>query len=158
VAMPDVKAWRLILAFGLAIAARGNTMGQSMLETANDSVGGATVTLDAFSGLPNPPWNLDRVQTEELLRRVGSLDPSSEPQQTGPGLGYRGVEVEVREPPGGVLSLYAARETVSRRGQNGVDILRDPKRALELWIVQSGTGYLDASLLDRITKEIRGSR
>lgn len=48
------------------------------------------VELDAFSGRPNPRWQLDAKDTEELLRLQGRLDVFAGHPVEPPGLGYRG--------------------------------------------------------------------
>jgi hypothetical protein len=48
------------------------------------------VELDAFSGRPNPRWQLDAKDTEELLRLQSRLEVSAGRPVEPPGLGYRG--------------------------------------------------------------------
>jgi hypothetical protein len=50
---------------------------------------GMEVELDAFSGRPNPQWNLPPDKASELLSRIGSL-PETKVVRLEPALGYRG--------------------------------------------------------------------
>jgi hypothetical protein len=47
------------------------------------------VELDAFSGRPNPQWQLSPERTADLLSKISSL-PEAKAAPPEPGLGYRG--------------------------------------------------------------------
>ena len=91
----------------------------------------AVVTMNIFSGRPNPRWILDDAAVSELRDRL-----NREPEQTAAapagnliGLGYRGLEVRFDESPeplhihGGVVGTLAA-------SPNLVDASRDIERFL----------------------------
>jgi hypothetical protein len=48
------------------------------------------VELDAFSGRPNPSWELDEVSSDALRKFVAGLPVTSDRPAQPPGLGYRG--------------------------------------------------------------------
>jgi len=47
------------------------------------------VELDAFSGRPNPSWELSEAESRSILQRIETAAPVSSPASE-PGLGYRG--------------------------------------------------------------------
>lgn len=52
------------------------------------------VELDAFSGRPNPRWQLPESDAAEFTRLIADLQPSlGAPPPRPPGLGYRGFRV-----------------------------------------------------------------
>jgi hypothetical protein len=56
----------------------------------------ARITLDLFSGRPNPTWVLDDAKARDVLRRVRSRPELAAPVDAYPAiLGYRGVVVEL---------------------------------------------------------------
>lgn len=54
-----------------------------------------TVELDAFSGLPNPRFQLTSSETAELMRRLSDLPVAAGSTLPDARLGYRGFSVEV---------------------------------------------------------------
>src|SRR5437762_3330938 len=55
------------------------------------------VELDAFSGRPNPEWQLTDQQSAEFLLRLRSLKPRGGPSISFDVLGYRGFVVRARD-------------------------------------------------------------
>lgn len=112
----------------------------------------AIVTLNIFSGRPNPRWILEDAAVEELRERI-----QREPQMTAAappgsvtGLGYRGLEVrfdDSAEPihiHGGVVGTLAASPN-----------LVDPKREIEQFLVNTMPDReKDAGLA--MDREVRG--
>ncbi len=108
------------------------------------------VTLDIFSGRPNPQWALSETQIEELRRRL--VDLKEEEATTPPGLGYRGFLVtnaaQDRRLPeqvrshNGVVTLVRRGVTRSYADSNGI----------ETWLIQQANerGYED------VLKRFRG--
>jgi hypothetical protein len=47
------------------------------------------IELDAFSGLPNPRWELSEAQAAEFLTQLRALRPAQDRAGTNDGLGYR---------------------------------------------------------------------
>ena len=75
---------RLLLVATLLMPACAETLTVDLSET--------TVELDAFSGLPNPKWQLTDVEEVELEKRLQDL-PVTEPGAIPENLGYRGFVI-----------------------------------------------------------------
>jgi hypothetical protein len=84
------------------------------------------VELDAFSGRPNPRWQLDERDRQELLRLQGQLTETSGVPPAPPALGYRGFR-------------YADRSGVYRAYQGYVltplALLADPSLSVERFLI-----------------------
>jgi hypothetical protein len=62
--------------------------------------GQCAVTLDAFSGRPNPTWQLSKERSAKLFKRLQRLGPpSADAASPSRGLGYRGVVIECPTDP-----------------------------------------------------------
>jgi len=110
----------------------------------------ATVTLDIYSGRPNPEWTLSQAQTLELRRRLGSLGtPLGAAPAGADHLGYRGFLVTAQE-----TEVAVARGTACLRQGASVQCFRDAGRALERWLLETGRGTLSAGLTQMVEGEI----
>lgn len=113
------------------------------------------VQVDLYSGRPNPQWTLTRAQEAELERRLNTmpLANSGEPTQ---GLGYRGVILSGQGgSTGQPLTVLISAGIVLERFESGVERRkRDVDRALEAWIIGTGSDYLEASVRDYIMQQI----
>jgi hypothetical protein len=104
------------------------------------------VTLDVFSGRPNPEWTLTPAESAEFERRLAALSPVSvAPAGRTQPLGYRGFEVRGRP----MLVRVFHGEAV-----NGGLALVDPGRGLERWLLDSGRGNLDPNLAAYVDSQI----
>ena len=101
-----------------------------------------TVTLDAFSGLPNLRWTLSAAEVAELQRRLAALPPAAE-SVVPPPLGYRGVIVEGDS---GALAgpLIVYRGTVT----SPAGVQADTDRALEMRLLDTADPPLDPDIRD----------
>jgi hypothetical protein len=119
--------------------------------------GSVVVTLDVFSGRPNPSWSLTASDTKEFLRRVKSL-PAATDRAAGAGnLGYRATQVEVRTATDGVI-LFSLSHGIVSVHRNGVQTQgADVGRQIELWLVNTGNGHVDPDLLKHVVGEISSS-
>ncbi len=106
----------------------------------------ATVTLDLFSGRPNPEWSLSSDDARSLVDALLRLPHSANKPPAPPGLGYRGVLVEISRPEGAAeYRLFGGYAVAGDR------YLVDHERLLEQWLVQSGAsagGSADSDELD----------
>ena len=113
------------------------------------------VELDAFSGLPNPRWNLTEEQTAGFLTRFRALRTARDVPSTGGGLGYRGFVVR---PNTGTVNGYDEirlyHGTVRARRGDRVETFSDSDRGLERWLLDSARGHVDESILKYIRDEI----
>ena len=103
------------------------------------------VTLDIFSGRPNPCWPLAAGAAKTLADRLTGLALQSGKGEEPPGLGYRGLLVEFGDGPRIETPLRVYRGCVLR----GVACFADPGRALERWLLETGK--------DAIPPEIRSA-
>jgi hypothetical protein len=106
------------------------------------------VELDAFSGRPNPRWELTDADGDELRRLEGRLERSGAEPPEPPGLGYRGF-----------LYGEAGRNTRAYKGYivapDGV--LADPQRRIERFLLTRLPDDL-AGLRPRIAAELESPR
>ena len=123
-----------------AVAACGNDPGAP-------SHGSAVVTLDVFSGLPNPTWMLDDDQAAELLAGWEEL-PATTGGPYPATLGYRGVIIAFADGWRLVVADGVAIDQDS--GAARADSYRD----LERQILETGHGTVDPTLLDSVLAEI----
>jgi len=108
-----------------------------------NSRGSAVVTLDVFSGLPNPTWELTPEQTASLLARWDDLEGSAAAEYSGH-LGYRGVIIDFAD---------GSRIWVSRgvaMDESTASARSDGDGSLEAWIVTTGQATVDPALLDEV--------
>jgi hypothetical protein len=120
--------------------------GQAMADApanANEAIG--IVTLDVFSGRPNPTWTLTPAQTHELQSRIKSLSTALRTEPNVPDLGYRGVSVSIRGKESAEVSAARGAVTVTQGGS--VAKFQDTDRQLERWLVHTGEAQLSPDLL-----------
>jgi hypothetical protein len=113
------------------------------------------VTLEVFSGRPNPSWRLAGEAAKALSDRLRSA-PSA-PAQTPPkppvppGLGYRGFLIRREDTPAeGELRVYGGWIT----GPPGNRL--DPGRALERWLLASAGDRLERPVFEHVLHSIEG--
>jgi hypothetical protein len=128
--------------------------GQAMADApanANDAV--ATVTLDVFSGRPNPSWTLTPAQVRELQGLIKALSTPLTGEPDVPDLGYRGVTVTI----GGsnqTGEISVARGGVTLTQGASVAKFQDTDRALERWLVHTGEAQLSPDLLQMVESDL----
>jgi hypothetical protein len=133
------------------------TSGINVMAAPNEkpvSASNAVVTLDVFSGRPNPTWSLSEPATAELLRRIQALDAAKSDAPEFQNLGYRAVRVEFQEPNKGEVVVTASRGTVTLERTGQRLSLADAGRKFELWLANTGAGHLTPDLLRYVTGEI----
>jgi hypothetical protein len=107
------------------------------------------VTLDVFSGRPNPSWELSAQEASELARRITGLTPINQSPGEG-GLGYRGLIISnpgkvAGFPPqmsifNGIISISRNRHTTHYHDTNNV----------ERWLIEQARKHGYADLLDQL--------
>jgi len=106
--------------------------------------------LDVFSGRPNPHWQLSPEQERELRQRVDSLPPGTSQLPQPAGLGYRGVVVHDPAAPTAEEGLRVFGGIACRNGE----LLHDPDRALERWLLSTAPPDLPGSVRDAVARAI----
>ena len=127
--------------------------------------GGALVSLDIFSGRPDPTWSLTTADTNALRAILDRLAPAPCPPLPGR-LGYRGFVVHLNQLPGALpeapTDLRAHTATVwlgSPWSDSPATVCRlDPDRRVERTLLASGASSLDAELYQVVDQELRAAR
>jgi len=114
----------------------------------------AVVTLDVYSGRPNPTWRLSEPTTAELLRRLQTLDASKVQVPKNEDLGYRAVSAELQEQTKDVVVVTASRGIVTLDKSGEQFRYADPGRQFELWLVNTGADHLTPDILRYVVGEI----
>ena len=117
----------------------------------------ATVTLDVYSGRPNPSWTISAALTAEALRRIRALEPAAASEETPDALGYRAVRLDAR-PEGVETSVTVGGGVVVFVQGQKTQHFRDRGRALEKWLVETGEAHLAPDLLRHVMDEIAKKR
>jgi|ERR1700723_1033579 hypothetical protein len=114
-----------------------------------------TVSLNIYSGRPNPSWGLSDEESEALLDQVTGLSELTTAKPSGVlgGLGYRGFLVErSATAPEGALSLYV-HEGIVDRGQSQVNAV-DDNQTVERTLLESGRRSIDDELYRYVAQEM----
>ena len=91
----------------------------------------ASVTLDVFSGRPNPTWSLSESAAGELGNRLRDLAPMPGGEAPFDGLGYRSTRVDLRQ-DGKAVVVVVARGAITVRRDGRAMRYADAGRSLEL--------------------------
>jgi hypothetical protein len=131
----------------------GHTSGGVSFQTLVDATnaGSARVTLDAFSGRPNPTWQLAGAEVADLLASLKTLPSSTASPATEGVLGYRGMLIGLTDASTGATQQWRVFDGVVM-GQ-GVT-LDDPQRRFERWLLHSGVAQVDAALYAQLAQQI----
>lgn len=109
------------------------------------------MTLDVYSGRPNPVWFLGNSEAKEFKKRLAALPliKSSE-LPLPPGLGYRGIHIDVQD------SFRLQGPLVVYRGlvQTPRGNFRDQGRSLERWLLETANGAVELQTRDYVRGEI----
>jgi len=116
---------------------------------------GTVVTLDVYSGKPNPSWTLPKAAGDELARRVDALSVTAPDAPEFDGLGYRSVSAVTTADDGKQTAVTASRGVVTLEKAGQRRRLVDSGRAFELWLVNTGAGELKPELLKQVVASIK---
>jgi hypothetical protein len=112
------------------------------------------VTLNVFSGRPNPTWLLSDEEEEQLHERLASPHELTDKRPSGVfgGLGYRGFSI-TRDAthPHGPIALMAHEGILDRQmgGPNTVDAT-----GLEAWLTERASAHVAPDVLDHVRTSI----
>jgi hypothetical protein len=107
------------------------------------------VTLDIFSGRPNPSWTLNPAEAKELVQRLVGLPPARQPPPS-VGLGYRGFLITNPQEEGGLPGeIRACRGAIISRTKEGVARFDDVNQ-LEAWLAEQARKHGYGRLVDAV--------
>lgn len=114
-----------------------------------------TVTLDVFSGRPNPEWTLSAKEEVEFTHRLALASPTSTgAHDQGEPLGYRGFRVHTSGASGLPAELRVYNGWISGDRQTW----QDRGRTMELWLLlDTGRTTITADLVKYVKGEIFSS-
>ena len=111
----------------------------------------ARVTLDAFSGRPNPAWQLTGAEAANLLAFLKTLPASAASPATQEALGYRGMLIDLTDASAGATQRWR----VFNGMVTGQDVsLDDSQRRFERWLLHCGVEQVDAALYAQLAQQI----
>lgn len=113
----------------------------------------AHVTLDVFSGRPNPSWTLSEEQARTLERLLAGLErgPLAVPPD---GLGYRLFRVDLSSRAGTAQMVEAYAGTVKRTQAGRTAYYTDGPREVERWLLETGRPHIPEQVLLHVKSEI----
>ena len=117
----------------------------------------AVVTLDVYSGKPNPSWPLAATTVDELAQRIDALSTKAADTPEFDGLGYRSVRAVMKTGDGNEVTVTASRGTISVDKAGQRHRFADSGRAFELWLVNTGSGQLKPELLQQVIGNIKAA-
>ena len=115
------------------------------------------VTLDFFSGRPNPTWTLTKEQAIFFLNKISQIKPTTENIQSYPEkiLGYRGFILDEKgdkDLPLKRFEIYnGAIKVVSN---NSSYILKDKDFQIENWLLQTAYNHIDNDTFNFVKEDI----
>lgn len=113
-----------------------------------------TVTLNVFSGRPNPAFQLDDKQTAELTERVAAAKTPTDKRPSGAfgGLGYRGFTIErPASHPLGALALHA-HEGLFEQGIGNPNLVDESR--VEHWLATLAAPHVAPEVLSHVQAQI----
>jgi hypothetical protein len=113
---------------------------------------GVVVTLQVFSGRPDPTWTLSHGQEAELNRLLAAAPLASTPPELPSALGYRGFDLCITQSRGGASQkLWVGNGWIVGSGPPR----QDRQRALERWLLDTGRRKLSRDLTAYVEEELR---
>ena len=128
----------------------------ALLGCVTPTLGGGSmqVELDAFSGRPNPHWDLTSQEAKELVSRFQALPQQQGKSSVDEGLGYRGLIVtKPNENIEGYNEIQISNGLVVAKQNSQSKQFTDHNRSLEKWLFQTGKGRLDEALYEQISQQ-----
>lgn len=114
------------------------------------------VTLDIFSGRPNPTWVLSENHGEELTERVSAITELTASNSSGPlgGLGYRGFYVTQVPDSAPAFHAFHVHEGIVDRGVREANLISG-NRELESWLLTSAGSALSDEVRAAVEADIK---
>jgi hypothetical protein len=128
------------------VAALAGTGDMTMAQDRFDFAGKARVTVEVFSGRPDPTFT---------RRQLEGMKPAEAPAAGTGRLGYRGIKVESASGPG--WAIIAADGTIRVDQKSAASYFADPGRKLETQILRGGQAQLDKNVYDHVIEQLKGA-
>ena len=113
----------------------------------------ANVTLEIYSGRPDPTWSLDDASIQALRERLAVLHTTEPDTPTPDGLGYRGLRVAMTgQNMPNLVTVSRGVVTVERGAEKRRFV--DAGREMEMWLVKGGENALTPTLFKQVTDKI----
>ncbi len=113
----------------------------------------AKVTLNIFSGRPNPTWALSAKHANQLVTKISEL-PKSDSTSSLDGLGYSGFRVELTHSASRKSKITAYKGLVIYNVNGTSYYFTDSQRLVEKFLLKSGKSTLDSQLYQTVKAEI----
>ena len=112
------------------------------------------VTLDIYSGRPNPSWLLPQREEQQLLSRLKALNEPTDKRPSGSfgGLGYRGFFItrDIASPRGPISMRI--HEGILDHQLGGTNLVADS--TLETWLAETGRSHLSDVVYEYVRTSI----
>ena len=114
------------------------------------------VTLDVYSGRPNPSWVLSDADSQKLTERVHAIDTVTSQKSSGAlgGLGYRGFLVNHTPHSVQAHPAFHVHEGIIDKGLSE-DNLVSRDRELEDWLLSTAKGAVHDDVKTLVSGELR---
>jgi hypothetical protein len=112
------------------------------------------ITLNVFSGRPNPTWTLSNKEDKALTERLAALDQATDKRPSGVfgGLGYRGFTISrPAAHPGGKLAM-TVHESVVDRHLGDFNLVDDT--ALESFLTETGKAAVPDLVAEHVKQQL----
>jgi len=119
------------------------------------------ITLDVFSGRPNPTWVLTKEQGLFFLNNVSQIKPTTENLQNYPEkiLGYRGFVVDEKGDKDLPLKRFEIYNGAIKVFSNdSFYILKNKDFKLEKWLLQTAYNYIDNDTFNFVKEDIKNRK
>ena len=132
-------------------------LSSSNVEVKNNDNALIHVTLDVFSGRPNPNWALTKEQAVLFLNNISQIKPTNENMQNYPEkiLGYRGFIVDQitdKDLTSKRFEIYNG--AIKVFSNNSSYILKDKDYQIEKWLLQNAYNHIDNSTFNFVKEDI----
>jgi hypothetical protein len=114
------------------------------------------VTLDVFSGMPNPTWHLSPAEEKELDERIQASSTFSDARPSGVvgGLGYRGFHLTRDVENAAASTRVFVHEGILDRGLGFPNYVAQPD--IETWLLKTAGRAASDNVLEHVSSRIAG--
>jgi hypothetical protein len=114
------------------------------------------IELDIFSGRPNPTWELDDSEVDQLLGLMAQRSQEAGRGFDIGGLGYRGFILTVTGQQSGMFDqAHVFRGVIKLTLGASVTYVRDHDREVEYWLLDTAKRHVSEELYDKTRSMMR---